>query len=255
MKKWLSVLTAAAACVLLVSVSGLTVNAASKYDYHGVTEEQAISDSEYRIQELAQAVQSGDSSTFTSDNPEVSYEKSAEQWNEMLTKLGDVTGFATDPSKMSAQIKNDEMTVSVGLTGSTGRTGTVTVIYNTYGPKEIQSSINDTFGEGMAKAGMNTLLGMGMAFFVLILIALVIKFAFPPINRLSQKMEADRNKTDVRKTAAPQVESTVPAAEAPQAAQDDGALVAVIAAAVAAAEGRSNTNGFVVRSIRKSRTR
>ena len=32
---------------------------------------------------------------------------------------------------------------------------------------------------------------------------------------------------------------------------DDGELIAVIAAAIAASEGKTSTNGFVVRSIRK----
>ena len=34
-------------------------------------------------------------------------------------------------------------------------------------------------------------------------------------------------------------------------ATDDGELIAVIAAAIAASEGKTSTDGFVVRSIRK----
>jgi sodium pump decarboxylase gamma subunit len=128
------------------------------------------------------------------------------------------------------------------------------VIYGQYGPKQIQASLNDTFGEGMAKAGMNTLLGMGMAFFVLIIIALVIKFAFPPINRLSKKLDEQNAQASARRPAPAAAPAAVETASSAQ--QDetgDGALVAVIAAAVAAAEGRKDTSGFVVRSIRKSR--
>ena len=125
-------------------------------------------------------------------NPEVNFDDAKGDWDEMLKKLGEVTGFAQDKKGFSAQISDSEMTVTVSLVGSTGRTGSVTVIYGEYGPKQIQASLNDTFGEGMAKAGMNTLLGMGMAFFVLILIAVVIKFAFPPINRLSKKLDEQK---------------------------------------------------------------
>ena len=48
--------------------------------------------------------------------------------------------------------------------------------------------------------------------------------------------------------AAPVVEEAVEEA-------DDYALVAVIAAAIAAYEGKTTTDGFVVRSIKKSRRR
>lgn len=254
MKKWLSILTAVTACVLCVSVFVISAHAASVYNYHGVTEDQAIQDAEYRVSELAQAVQSGDSTTFASDNPEVNFEKAQSDWNTMLKKLGDVTGFAQDKKGFSAQINDSDMTVTVSVVGSTGRTGSVTVIYGQYGPKQIQASLNDTFGEGMAKAGMNTLLGMGMAFFVLIIIALVIKFAFPPINRLSKKLDEQNAQASARRPAPAAAPAAVETASSAQ--QDetgDGALVAVIAAAVAAAEGRKDTSGFVVRSIRKSR--
>jgi sodium pump decarboxylase gamma subunit len=171
----------------------------------------------------------------------------------MLKKLGDVTGFAQDKKGFSAQINDSDMTVTVSVVGSTGRTGSVTVIYGQYGPKQIQASLNDTFGEGMAKAGMNTLLGMGMAFFVLIIIALVIKFAFPPINRLSQKLDEQNAQASARRPAPAAAPAVAAASSAQQDETGDGALVAVIAAAVAAAEGRKDTSGFVVRSIRKSR--
>ena len=107
-----------------------------------------------------------------------------------------------------------------------------------------------SFGELMTKAALNTLLGMGTVFVVLILISLIIScFNFIP------KIQAAFTKKPKQEAAKP----AVPVAAAPvQAAvveeeSDDLELVAVIAAAIAASEGAVSTDGFVVRSIRKRR--
>lgn len=99
-------------------------------------------------------------------------------------------------------------------------------------------------GEILTKAGLNTLLGMGTVFAVLIFLAFLIsllKYIPMFIDKLTKKPE-------------------VPAKEAPKAAPvvvepvveetDDLELIAVITAAIAAQEGTS-TDGFVVRSIRR----
>lgn len=93
---------------------------------------------------------------------------------------------------------------------------------------------------------MNTLLGMGTVFVVLILISLIISlFGFIP------KIQAKLSKENVNtvKPAAPVPAPVVVEEEL----SDDLELVAVIAAAVAASEGASSTDGFVVRSIRARR--
>ncbi len=115
-----------------------------------------------------------------------------------------------------------------------------------------------SMGEIMSKAGMNTLLGMGVVFFVLILMSFII-YLFKYVPVLQEKItgrkpielleaEEQQKKSEEKKkaAAAPVVEST------PQAA-DDTELVAVISAAIAASEGTS-TDGFVVRSIRRRPT-
>ncbi len=106
-------------------------------------------------------------------------------------------------------------------------------------------------GEILSKAGMNTLIGMGVVFSVLILMSFIIYlFKFIPI--LQEKITG---KKPVEFEEAPEEEKkTVVAAayaqEETPAATDDTELVAVIAAAIAADEGTS-TDGFVVRSIRR----
>lgn len=106
-------------------------------------------------------------------------------------------------------------------------------------------------GEILQKAGMNTLLGMGVVFAVLILISLIIScFNFiPAIERKFSKKKAAEKKAAV--PAAPAAAAPAPAAAAETAVPDDLELVAVITAAVAASMGTTSTDGFVVRSIKR----
>ncbi len=114
-------------------------------------------------------------------------------------------------------------------------------------------TVNAEFGTGeiLSKAGMNTLIGMGVVFTVLILMSFIIYlFKFIPI--LQEKITG---KKPVEFEEAPQedektVVAAAPVTEETSAATDDTELVAVIAAAIAADEGTS-TDGFVVRSIRR----
>ena len=102
-------------------------------------------------------------------------------------------------------------------------------------------------GEILKKAGLNTLLGMGTVFAVLIFMSFVIsllKYIPALVDRSSKKKETEQ--------AQPADVSKAPVAEV-QEELDDTELIAVIAAAIAAAEGTS-TDGFVVRSIKRRKS-
>lgn len=102
-----------------------------------------------------------------------------------------------------------------------------------------------SFQELMGKAGMNTLIGMATVFAVLILISLIIAcFGFIPKIQAAFAKKEEAPATPTAPVATPVV---TPAAQE----EDDTELVAVIAAAIAAYEGSTNTEGFVVRSIRR----
>lgn len=101
-----------------------------------------------------------------------------------------------------------------------------------------------TLGEKMGKAGMNTLMGMGTVFVILILISIII-YAFRIIPYLQNKK---KNAADA--TAAKEDKVVEQIAQKEELVQDDLELVAVISAAIAAATG-SSTDGFVVRSIKR----
>lgn len=100
-----------------------------------------------------------------------------------------------------------------------------------------------TTGEIMKKAGLNTVLGMGTVFVVLIFISFLISF-FKYIPMIEDKLKNKNKKTEQPKAQAAKAEETVADTV------EDAELVAVIAAAIAASEG-TTTDGFVVRSIRR----
>lgn len=102
-----------------------------------------------------------------------------------------------------------------------------------------------TTGEKLAKAGMNTLMGMGIVFLVLIFISILIS-CFKYINAFENKKKAA-----VPAPAAPApVPAPVPVTEEEELA-DDLELVAVITAAIAAYDNTS-ADGLVVRSIKRA---
>lgn len=122
------------------------------------------------------------------------------------------------------------------------------------------------FGEMMEKAALNTVIGMGTVFAVLILISLIIAcFVFvPKLEAGCEKLGAGfkkilsvfirkKNATEGIDNAVAQIKQQEEILGEADNAQitDDTELVAVIAAAVAAYEGSVNTEGFVVRSIRR----
>ena len=111
---------------------------------------------------------------------------------------------------------------------------------NDFNPTDIGVTVNKTTGEKLENAGLNTLLGMGMAFAILIISLFPILFAGD-----KKKKESDKE------IAQKAIENTVTQIADKEDLSSDAELVAVIAAAIAAYEGSGSTDGFRVRSIRK----
>ena len=104
-------------------------------------------------------------------------------------------------------------------------------------------SAHYTTGEILKKAGLNTILGMGTVFVVLIFISFLISlFKYIPAiqNAFGKKKEEKKEETKAA------VSETVEEVDE----TDDLELIAVISAAIAAAE-ETTTDGFVVRSIKR----
>lgn len=156
-------------------------------------------------------------------------------------------GAYVEHGDWTMEVKND----GVSLTSEAkyeSRDADIIFSFNEKGDMEsMDVSAHYTTGEILKKAGLNTVLGMGTVFAVLIFISFII-YLLGFIPKLQQKM-ANKDKNVEEKKEAPVQAAPAPAA----AAEDDAELVAVIAAAIAAAEGTS-TDGFVVRSIKRRKS-
>ena len=138
----------------------------------------------------------------------------------------------------------------------------VKVIYETEENDEVNADISSislsgeySVAEKMQKAGLNTLMGMGTVFIVLILITCIISL-FGPLNKLILKVEEKKKAKEEKQAPKTAPVSPAPApAPAEEELLDDMELVAVITAAIAAYEEANGTavsaDGLVVRSIRR----
>lgn len=104
-----------------------------------------------------------------------------------------------------------------------------------------------TVAENLEKAALNTLMGMGTVFLVLIFISLLIS-CFKYINQYEAKMKGAQKEKPV---LAPPPAVSAPVVEEEENLADDLELVAVITAAIAASTG-SSPSGLVVRSIKRA---
>ena len=158
-------------------------------------------------------------------------------------------------------------TINIALNKDTGKLCTITVdtAYEKNDKVSFEFVINDDFslengainpsyttGQKMYKAVMNTIIGMGTVFIVLIFISFIIglfKYISVWENKNKAKNNASADAQGVNNAIAQIVSNEEQDEEV-----DDLELVAVITAAIAASENTS-TDGLVVRSIRKVNSR
>ena len=145
--------------------------------------------------------------------------------------------------------KDDQYTVTVPLKFEKAEANFVYVFDSQGTPTSMSVDVQYGMGKTLQRAGLNTLMGIGTVFVMLILLSLLISlFRFIPNPEAKKAAEAKAAKA-AKEAEAAAIAQTAPA-QAEENLADDGELVAVIAAAIAAAEG-TTTDGFVVRSIRK----
>lgn len=163
----------------------------------------------------------------------------SEEFGSFVSVLSDETEvtITEDKADVKVKIQGDKV-----YKGNKQRTATVEIVITEKGYDSISVSTDYDMSELMIKAALNTLLGMGTVFAVLILICLLIS-CFNFIPKIQEKF---------RKKPAQTESAPAPAKAAPAAAvveTDDTELIAVIAAAIAASEGAASADGYVVRSI------
>lgn len=164
----------------------------------------------------------------------------SEEFGSFVSILSDETEVTITEDKADVRVKIQGDKV---YKGNKQRTATVEIIITEKGYDSISVSADYDMSELMTKAALNTLLGMGTVFAVLILISLLIS-CFNFIPKIQEKFRRKPAQTESAPVAAKAVEPTVAAEET-----DDTELIAVIAAAIAASEGTASADGYVVRSI------
>lgn len=250
MKKWL-VSMALIVCVLSFTACGSSQETA--VSSFTPEEEQNWLDSGLAfVQSMDQALESQGVEAYAEDEllgPALeSYASSKEE-------MGEINGFEA----VSVEKDEKDVVVTVNIDGTDHDGEVILTISEEKGEYNISGITTNTiysFGELMTQAGLNTLMGMGITFTVLGLLILIISlFKFIPV--IQGKIEENRRRkaeAAIRSAEpAPAAAPAAPAAEEEEELADDMELVAVIAAAIAAYEGQATTDGFVVRSIRKSR--
>lgn len=212
-------------------------------------EQQWYDAAEAALESIDTAVRDGSSSALEED---AVYGPACDSWENALPDIGEVQSmegesvtFTTDDGTVILLVRGSKHDAEVVFTLEGGRDSDGNRTYTATG---ITTNVSYNMTEKMQQAGLNTLLGMGLTFVVLILLALIIA-AF---GRILTKFNDSRR--IVKTTEAPPAPAAaVPVTAPTEELSDDTELVAVIAAAIAAYEGRQTTDGFVVRSIRKSR--
>ena len=170
-------------------------------------------------------------------------------WADNLDELGDFVGVIDGETEVTFSEENVVATVQIQgskeYKDDKQRTATVEFIISNDGMLEnVTVNMNYDMSELMTNAALNTLLGMGTVFIVLILISLIIA-CFNFIPKIQEAFAKKSKKEDVKAEA---VDNTIAQIVEKEEA-DDLELIAVIAAAIAASEGATSTDGFVVRSI------
>lgn len=182
------------------------------------------------------------------DETYIVYHKAAESYESAQAEIGDF--ISVDGVTLSSDEKS--ITALANVTGTTGRTAQVEMILDKrMAITSITVNVDRSFSENMQNAGLNTLLGMGTVFVVLILIAFIISL-FKYIPKLEAALKGKKNSVDETAKAVDKAVAQIVETEA-VAAGDDLELIAVISAAIAAYE-ESNGNsgdGYVVRSIKR----
>ena len=173
-----------------------------------------------------------------------------ESFNSAADEIGEIVSI----TGVNGEINDKQIIVYVDIDGTVKDAQAEIIFTNDMFMVVESAALNPTatVGDMMGKAAMNTVIGMGTVFVVLILISGIIScFAFIP--KIQAAFSKKDKKEEEKVTGIDNAVAQIATQEESVDESDDLELVAVIAAAIAASEGAASTDGFVVRSIRKRR--
>lgn len=160
----------------------------------------------------------------------------ADAWDSSKEELGAFVGTGD----VDVQFGDHIYTATVATDFETYDANFVYIFDETGTPTTMTIDIQYPLSVNMKRAGMNTIMGIGTVFLVLVFLMFIISlFKYIPSGK-KKSASAPAPAPAPAPVAAPVVEE-----------EDDMELIAVIAAAIAASEGAASADGYVVRSIRK----
>lgn len=228
-------------CLCMLGLTACSKTDPTTVDYNGHSYEELKSNCQGTVQALATMTE--EDMSYYMENGSDTIVGLIDKWGEATAEFGSFVEFADFKIEKSGKTLTAAQTVQLD-----SRSVIFTCVYNSHSMELEAMTLDAVYstGEKMSKAGMNTLMGIGTVFAVLILISLII-YAFNIIPYLQKKKQASIAATQPKEeTVSPMVKQSVYQEQQ----TEDEELIAVIAAAIAAAEG-TTTEGFVVRSIRR----
>ena len=233
---------------MITCMFGLTAcgGAVEEVDNYGITEEQAFQYADGLIDTMNQIVLTGQEAQYESDN--VIY-TALTNYASALPDMGDYQSV-TDHEI----VYDDGILMNVTVQGSLRPANVEIMLDEELALVNIATNVTYTFGETMTKAALNTLMGMGTVFAVLILIIVLIS-SFALIPKIQDAFSGKNKEKSAEPVKEAKVVKQIIEKEevAYEDVTDDAELVAVIAAAIAAYEGSGSASGYVVRSLKRRR--
>ncbi len=235
---------------MITCIFGLTACGTEKEEVTLMSEQQAVAMGEEYVEKIVDIYESDNIDTYKEDEEYKLFVKAVDSLESASEDMGSYMGIVSS----EATVDEESAVVNVNVEGS-GHDAIIEVIIGEDGVESVTTNVKYSFGESMERAALNTLLGMGTVFVVLILICFIIScFKFISVfeNRNKNKKDDKAEAPKAESAPAPAPVTVEPATVQEENLTDDLELVAVIAAAIAASEGRTTTDGLVVRSIRKA---
>ena len=241
MKKWLLAALLVVACVFGLTACGSSAGSDAPAELE-LTEEQRqqwYDSASQFVLAMNDAVQNG---TAEEQMDDPVYGPAFSGWENALRDIGEVQ----DIVGKSCSFTKKEGTVTLTVKGSRHDADVVFMMESGdqgYSLTSITTNVEYDMNEKIQQAGMNTVLGMGTTFAILILLAFVITAFGAVMSSAARKAAKEAPKKAVEKIEAPAPEAAAPEKESTGGQTDDAELIAVIAAAVAAAEGQPASDG------------
>ena len=245
-KNWkkLVSLVLTAACTMVVTVAPVFADAASTPAYSTV--DSLLSSSAQWVGQSLMTYSDDDLANMEASDQQF-YARAAEAWEEAKADLGEVKSLEDG----TLEVDGDFVTCTIP--GEFEKNpGIVRVFWNistgTPVPTDLTITVEESKGVLIGQAGMNTIIGIGTVFVMLIFLIFVISsFDYILGDKKKKKAPAAPVQEAPKAVAAPVVEETVPEA-------DDMELQAVITAAIAMYEedmASASGDAYVARPIRR----